>query len=110
MKNTIKRLFAFSLVLFLASVGQAAVTAHQPYALSQKKTVSGKVLSVDSAKKEVVIEGSDGAEYILVVNKSTKLTKGDKAISLADVKADEKVAVEATEAEGKLIARSIKVE
>jgi hypothetical protein len=104
----IKRLFAFSLVLFLASLGQAAVTAHHP-ALSVQKTVSGEVVSVDSAKNEVVIKDGSGSEVHIVVNESTKLTKGDKAASLADLKPGEKVTVEAAEAEGKLVAKSIAV-
>ena len=111
--NMIKRLSAFSLVLFLATLGatlgQAATTPHQPDS-SAPKTVSGEVVSVDSAKHEVVIKDGAGAEVHIVVNESTTLTKGDKTVSLADLKAGEKVAVEADEAEGKLVAKTIAVE
>jgi len=111
--NMIKRLSAFSLVLFLttlgATLGQAATTPHQPDSLAQK-TVSGEVVSVDSAKHEVVIKDGAGAEVHIVVNESTKLIKGDKTVSLADLKPGEKVAVEADEAEGKLVAKTIAVE
>jgi hypothetical protein len=108
----IKRLYTFSLVLlfasFGASLGHAAVTAHQPASLTQK-TVSGEVVSVDSAKKEVVIKDGAGNEAPIVVNESTKLTKGGKPATLADLKAGEKVTVELDEAGDKLVAKSIAV-
>ena len=110
--NMIKRLSAFSLVLFLATLGatlgQAATTPHQPDSLAPK-TVSGEVVSVDSAKHEVVIKDGAGAEVHIIVNESTKLIKGDKTVSLADLKPGEKVAVDADEAEGKLVAKTIAV-
>jgi hypothetical protein len=105
--NMMKRLFAFSLVIFLTSLGQTAIAAHQPDSLSQK-TLSGAVVSVDSGK--VVIKDSAGSEVVLVVNDSTKLTKGGKDITLADVKPGVKVTAEAAETEGKLVAQSIQVE
>jgi Cu/Ag efflux protein CusF len=112
----IKRLFAFSLVLLFASLGaslgQAAVPVRQltPLAASlTQKTVSGEVVSVDSAKKEVVIKDGAGNEAPIVVSESTKLTKGGKPATLADLKAGEKVTVELDEAGGKLVAKSIVV-
>ena len=107
MKNIMKRLCAFSLVLFLASLAQAAITMHKPDSLTQK-AVSGEVVSIDAGK--LVIKDGSGNELALVVNASTKVTKGGKAGSPADVKAGEKVTVEVAEAEGKLVAQSIKVE
>jgi Cu/Ag efflux protein CusF len=106
-----KRLFAFFLVLFIVSLGQAAITAHQSNSSEQDsaKTVSGEVVSVDSDKNELVIKDKAGAEVRLVVNESTKFTKGDKTISLADLKAGEKVTCEAAESEGKWVAKSIQV-
>ncbi len=114
--NITKRLFAFSLVLFMTSVGHAVITAQQPdisadlSVQDSAKTVSGEVVSVDSEKKEVIIKDSAGSEVRLVVSESTKFTKGDKTISIADVKAGDKVTGEAAESEGKLIAKSIRVE
>jgi hypothetical protein len=105
----IKRLFAFFLVLFAVSLGQAAITAHQPDFSGEDKMVSGAVASVDAAKNEVVIKDSAGAEVHLVVNDSTKLTKGDETISLADLKPGVKVTCEAAESEGKWVAKSIQV-
>jgi Cu/Ag efflux protein CusF len=114
--NIIKRLFAFSLVLLFSSLGQAAVTAHRLNPLenslavsSVQKTVSGEVASVDSSKHEVVIKDGAGNQATLTVDESTKLTKGGKAATLADLKAGDKVTVEVAEAEGKLVAKSIAV-
>ena len=105
----IKRLFAFFLVLFVVSLGQAVITAHQPDSSAEDKTVSGEVVSVDAAKNEVVIKDSAGSEVRLVVNDSTKFTKGDKTISLEEMKPGEKVTCEVAESEGKWVAKSIQV-
>jgi hypothetical protein len=107
--NVMKRLFAFSLILFVVSLGQAVITAHQPDLSAEDKTVSGEVASVDADKKEVVIKDSAGAEVRLVINDSTKLTQGDKTLSLADLKPGVKVTCEAAESEGKWVAKSIQV-
>jgi hypothetical protein len=107
--NMMKRLFAFFLVLFVASLGQAVITAHQPNLSADDKTVSGEVVSVDAAKNEVVIKDNDGSEVLLVVNDSTKFTKGDKVISLEEMKPGEKVTCEVAESDGKWVAKSIQV-
>jgi hypothetical protein len=109
MKNMMKRLFAFSLVLFLASVGQAAITPHQPASLAEDKTVSGEVVSVTADKNEVVIKDGAGSEITLIVSESTKFTKGSETVSLADLKPGLKVTAEAEESEGKLLAKLIQV-
>ncbi|HEY6402896.1 MAG TPA: hypothetical protein VI479_15870 [Blastocatellia bacterium] len=110
----IKRLFAFSLVILFsslgASLGQAAVTTHKlnpSAATSAQKTISGEVVSV--GKGEVVIKDSAGNQGAIGVNEATKLTKGGKAASLADLKAGDKVTIEVDEAGGKLVAKSIAV-
>src|SRR5882672_8063853 len=96
-----KFIFAFSLVLFLTSLGLAGATNRQSdqsaVSSAQKaaKTVSGEVVSVDPAKNELVIKDETGGEVRLLVGKSTKVTKEGKAISLADVKPSEKVVCEA---------------
>jgi hypothetical protein len=66
-------------------------------------------VSVDAAKNEVVIKDNDGGEVRLVVNDSTKFTRGDKTISLEEVKPGEKVTCEVAESEGKWVAKSIQV-
>src|SRR2546422_6613265 len=97
-----KYIFAFSLVLFLASLGLAGATQRQADSSAQKaaKTVNGEVVSVDPAKNELVVKDETGGEVRLLVGRSTKVTKEGKAISLADVKPSEKVVCEAEESSG----------
>jgi Cu/Ag efflux protein CusF len=117
--NMIKRLLAFSLILLTASLGAslglAAVAAHQmtlPSLMadsSPPKTFSGEIVAADSSKNEVVVKDSAGSEVHIAVNESTKLIKGGKAVSLADLKPGDKVTIDADEAEGKLVAKTIAV-
>jgi hypothetical protein len=110
-----KFIFAFSLVLFLTSLGLAGATNRQSgssegsSAQKAAKKVSGEVMSVDSAKNELVIKDENGGEVRLLVGRSTKVTKGGKAISLADLKPSEKVICEAEESAGAWVAKSIQV-
>lgn len=114
-----KSIFAFSLILFLTSLGLAGATEQQSgssagsaaVSSGQKaaKTVSGEVVSVDPAKNELVVKDETGGEVRILVGKSTKVTKEGKAISLADVKPSEKVICEAEESAGAWTAKSIRV-
>ena len=61
-------------------------------------TINGTVSAVtDSA---VTIVDSEKAEHTLAVNSETKVTKGGKDATLADVKANDVVAIEASKGEG----------
>jgi hypothetical protein len=106
-----KFMFAFSLVLFLTSLGLAGATGRQSDSSAQKaaKTVSGEVVSVDAAKSELVVKDETGGEVRLLVGKGAKVTKQGKAISLADVKPSEKVICEAEESAGSWMAKSVRV-
>ena len=110
-----KFIFAFSLVLFLTSLGLAGAANGQSgssegsSAQKAGKTVSGEVMSVNPAKNELVVKDETGGEVRLLVGKSTKVTKEGKAISLADLKPSEKVICEAEESAGSWTARSIRV-
>ena len=107
-----KCLFAFSLIFFLASLGVAMNTQDQLKSTSQKsasKTVNGEVVSVDSSANEIVVKDDAGAEVRLLTSKSTKVTRGGKAIGLTEVKPTEKVSCEAEEASGSWMAKSIRV-
>ena len=50
-----KRIFAISLVLFMAPLALASVQSG-PSAQKAIKTVSGEVMSVDSSKNEIVVK------------------------------------------------------
>ena len=110
-----KFIFAFSLVLFLTSLGLAGAANGQSgssegsSAQKAAKTVSGEVVSVDTAKSELVLKDETGGEVRLLVGKGAKVTKQGKAISLADVKPSEKVICEAEESAGSWAAKSIRV-
>ena len=114
-----KFIFAFSLVLFLTSLGLAGATKRQSGSMADQsaassaqkaaKTVSGEVVSVDAAKSELVVKDETGGEVRLQVGKGAKVTKQGKAISLADVKPSEKVVCEAEESAGSWTARSVRV-
>src|SRR5262245_12306257 len=110
-----KFMFAFSLVLFLTSLGLASATNRQSGSSDVQsspkaaKTVSGEVMSVDPSKNELVVKDETGGEVRILVGKATKVTKQGKAISLADVKPSEKVICEAEESAGSWTAKSIRV-
>ena len=110
-----KFIFAFSLVLFLTSLGLAGAANGQSgssegsSAQKAAKTVSGEVMSVNPAKNELVVKDETGSEVRLLVGKSTKVVKEGKAISLADLKPSEKVICEAEESAGSWTAKSIRV-
>ncbi len=109
-----KCLFAFSLIIFLASLGIAMNTqdASSSKSAAQKatvKTVNGEVVSVDSAKNEIVVKDDAGAEVRLLTSRATKVTREGKSIALADLKPAEKVICEAEESAGSWTAKSIRV-
>ena len=61
-------------------------------------TISGTVSAVtDSA---VTIVDSQKAEHVLAITSDTKVMKGGKAATVADVKANDVVAIEAQKGEG----------
>lgn len=110
-----KLIFAFSLVL---SLGLVAVAQSQSVAPAKKevpqaqkaaKTVNGEVVSVDTAKNELIVKDETGSDVRLQVAKDAKVTKEGKAILLADLKPSEKVTCEAEEVDGAWMAKSIRV-
>src|SRR5262245_22043785 len=109
--NMKKRLFAFPMVLFMASIGLAVTTAYQSGTSTQKamKMVSGEIVSVDSGKSEVVVKNDTDTELRLMVNKATKITKEGKTISLVEMKPSEKVTCECEESTTGYVAKSIQV-
>jgi hypothetical protein len=107
-----KFIFAFSLSLFLTSLGLASATLPQSEVSSAQKAakmVSGEVVSVDPAKSELVVKDDTGSEVRLLVNKGAKVIKEGKTITLADLKPSEKVICEAEESGGSWMAKSIRV-
>jgi hypothetical protein len=69
----------------------ATEPSSKPNALPARMQHTGEVLLVDAAKNELVIKGEAGTEAHLSVNSSTRFTRSGKSITLADVKAGDKV-------------------
>ncbi|HMG36739.1 MAG TPA: hypothetical protein VKM94_22575 [Blastocatellia bacterium] len=97
-------------LLALASPSARTQEAKDPQG-SQKmsKVQSGEVVSVDAAKNDLVIKDASGAETHLTIAPSTKITKGGKSISLADVKAGDTVTCECEDSSGGCKAKSVTV-
>ena len=72
-------------------------------------TQTGEVLSVDTTKNEIVIKDDTGAEIHFLIGTSTKITREEKAISLGDVKAGDKVTGECEPSADGCKAKSITV-
>lgn len=107
MSKILRALGAAMLCLGLLSSANIIMAKQDPAmpAKAQKKeqkakttTINGTVSAVtDSA---VTIVDSQKAEHTLAVTSDTKVTKGGKDATLADVKADDVVAIEAVKGEG----------
>jgi hypothetical protein len=74
--------------LFVASLFAGAIALAQD---APSKNQSGKVVSVDASKNMIAIKDETGADKTLQVAASTKITRGGKDISLADIKAGDKL-------------------
>ena len=60
----------------------------------EAKTIKGAVKSVDVENQALqVVEDVTNQEYTFKLEKTTMITKGDKAITLAEIKAGDKVEV-----------------
>lgn len=106
MTKTLRALGAAMLCLgLLSSAGVMAKQDPAPAKDPQKKeqktketTINGTVSAItDSA---VTIIDNQKAEHILAVTVETKVTKGGKDATLADVKANDVVTIEASKGEG----------
>lgn len=97
---------AFSILLLTLAV-MAFGVVNQAHAKSQATTLQGTISAVDADGGELKVKDAGGAEQALKIGSSTKLSKGGKAIKLADIKVGDKVqavieggAVKAIEVEG----------
>ena len=79
-----------------------------PTQMAQTVTITGKVKAVTEATLTVVDEQK--AELAISLDAKTKITKGGKAATLADLKADDAVVIVASKGDGEsLTAKSITV-
>jgi hypothetical protein len=94
---------------------QAATTEPAVKAEPAAKTVPaaslkviGVIVSIDAIANSLVVKAAKKDETISVTN-DTKITNAGKAITLADLKADEKVSVHYKTEDTKMVATSIKI-
>jgi len=69
-------------------------------AFAQSGQQAGKVVSVDIAKNELTVKEDQGSSQTLRVNTDTKITKNGRAVTLAEVKTDDRVVYEFDETTG----------
>lgn len=75
------------------------------------KTLKLKGASVKSAIDDslVVVAGKDKKEITFALSATTKIKKGGKAVTAKDLKEGDSVTVSYTEADGKMVAKSVTV-
>jgi|MudIll2142460700_1097286.scaffolds.fasta_scaffold1004358_1 Cu/Ag efflux protein CusF len=118
MKKTILLVAFITLVAFVSGVmaqgkpatapAPAAPASTKPAPPAQLEKFSGKIKSVDAMAKSIVVAKKE-IEKSFVIDESTKITKGNETVTLADLKAGTKVLIEAKKEGDKLIASTIKV-
>lgn len=70
---------------------------------------AGDVVSIDAMKNEMVIKDNAGVEAHLLITGSTTITRGGKSITLADIKAGDKITSECEVTPDGLKAKTITV-
>jgi hypothetical protein len=91
----------------------AAPAAKEPAKTDAKmaakpKSAAGTVKSA-SADSLVLVAGKDKKEMTFALDKDTKVTKGGKAATAADIAADDAATVSYVEHDGKMMAKSVAV-
>ncbi|MCS6817521.1 MAG: hypothetical protein N0A16_11295 [Blastocatellia bacterium] len=116
MKRWIVWAIAFSLAIPLVNLfaqqqqaGQAP-TAPKTAARPALRTHSGEVVSVDTAKNQIVIKQRTGKEMTLEVAPDARVTKARQPITLGDLKPGDRVTTRCDESGGKCVLRSIRVQ
>jgi hypothetical protein len=74
--------------VFVAALFAGAMAVAQE---APAKTLKGQVVSVDAAKNMIAIKDETGADKTIQVAASTKITRGGKDITLADIKAGDRL-------------------
>ncbi|MCI0337321.1 MAG: hypothetical protein L0226_07080 [Acidobacteria bacterium] len=102
-----KYIFVISLLaLFALTTAAFAQEADQKQG-SKKATV--KVVSVDASANTIEAKDTTGANVTLKISPQAKITKEGKAITLAEIKANDTLAIEYDEEGGNLTAKTVAV-
>jgi outer membrane biosynthesis protein TonB len=84
----------------------------QPNQEKQKPALAqptGDVVSIDAMKNELVIKDNAGVETHILITPTTTITKAGKTITLADIKAGDKITSECEESADGFKAKTITV-
>jgi|GEM_PF-2284999 len=96
-----------------ATQPKPAETPTQPKTDQEKKPAlaqpAGDVVSIDAMKNELVIKDNAGVETHLLITASTTITKEGKTITLADIKAGDKITSECEDTADGFKAKTITV-
>ncbi|HCL80973.1 MAG TPA: hypothetical protein DHW81_01705 [Nitrospiraceae bacterium] len=88
---------------------KAAEPAKEVKKASEKgKKVTGEVTAVDTKANTITVKGKKG-ESTCEVTADTKITAGEEAKTLADVKVGDKVTCKHVEKDGKSVCKSLKI-
>ena len=111
---TAKKLFVLllSVVFVFGAVGLAAAADHEKK--MDKKPAAAKAKSADGTVKvastdSLTVVGKDKKEWMFSVDPKTSIKKAGKSITAADLKEGDPVHVDFTEADGKMMAKSVTV-
>ena len=101
----------FALLALMLTVVRAVAPAQQEEKPMKKaaRAYAGKVASVDSAQSRIIVNEEGNAELTLTIDGETKIIKGGKPITLAELKADDLVSGECEEGENGCKAISVNV-
>jgi hypothetical protein len=91
-----------------ASSAPASPAPAKTDAKAKPKSATGTVKTA-SADNLVLVAGKDKKEMTFAVDKDTKITKAGKAAKPADIAAEDSATVTYTEAEGKMVAKTVAV-
>jgi hypothetical protein len=107
------RKYAVTLLTLLA-IGSICFATQQEGAGSSTtkpalKTHSGEVVSVDSAKSEIVIKHANGKQMTCPLSPDVKITKARKKVAVTEVKPGDRVTCKCDESGGKCNVKSLSV-
>lgn len=88
-----------------AKSGDAVKPAAKPAAKTKSATGMVKTASADA----LTVIGKDKKEWTFVVDKDTKISVGDKKVEPKDLKEHDSATVTFAEADGKMVAKTVKV-
>ncbi len=87
---------------------KAPAEAAEKKAPAKVKSITGEVAAVDAKANTVTVKGKKG-DVTVMTDAKTKVMMGKEKKMAADVKAGDKVTVKYTEADGKMMAKSIAI-